>query len=236
MNPEHFHNASYSNPDGAGIAYFNGRKTVILKSPRWRGEQIEREMEKLKDAPAIVHFRFATHGRVNYDNAHPFALSKGYAAAHNGVICTKHLGKPKHDESDTRQFLRVRVNRVLTMAGCIGELDLLEWGEEIGTGNKLAIMSNRGDVSLVNDAQGHWFEDCWFSNYSYEAYKVPKFKHRISSSYVPDIIAGMKWTVKQPCTACDEFASTDRELWLDSFTPLCDDCGEYFATMEPKLQ
>lgn len=230
INPDHFYEAAIANPDGAGLAFHNGKKVVVMKSPKWRGREIEREMSKLRDYPVILHFRFATHGKINYDNAHPFQLNSGYAAAHNGVICTTPYGPAKRDESDSRHFMRVRVNPTLRVTGTITPDDLAEWADEIGQSNKLALMSNRGEVFIVNEKQGHWFDGVWYSNYSYESYLTRGYTWW-DSEFLPEV-EGLKWhSVPEACTACSSSASLDQALWFDRTTPLCKDCAEYFESI-----
>lgn len=156
--------AHQANPDGAGIAYATGRKTVIRKSAKWDDSHVAKELAALRDAPTIVHFRFATHGKVNYGNAHPFALPRKWAAAHNGVIHDMPCGK---DESDTRAFLRLNVAPILTDRE-LTEEDTLALGKAMGLANKMTFLSPSGAVHIANEPMGDWIDGVWYSNRNHD--------------------------------------------------------------------
>ena len=51
--------------------------------------------------------------------------------------------------------------------------------EMIGGGNKLVLMDNAGNVSIVNESAGVWDGSCWFSNDCYRsAYSACKAGYR----------------------------------------------------------
>jgi glutamine amidotransferase len=158
----YLHEAAISNPHGAGIAWPGG----IAKGPRWTGRDVIKALGEIGDAPAIIHFRYATHGAVDIDNAHPFALPKGVMVAHNGVIS----GMPcKPNESDTRAYLRTRCLEPLKAGQDVTDKTwLASLATEVGAGNKLVFMDKLGRHGIVNEQSGHWREGVWYSNYTYE--------------------------------------------------------------------
>ena len=193
-------NASRSNPDGAGIAYSDGERVHIIKSPKWSGERVYDELERLRDFPRIAHWRYATHGSVVAENAHPFAVAGVYGAAHNGVISTINLpvnDAIRRDESDTRFFLRTVAAPLIQELGTINKLATDYMGELVGSHNKLAFITPAGEVHLVNESSGHWIAgeagrvwvsnthslDSYWSGGSVKAYSRPAI---IASHYTPD--------------------------------------------------
>jgi len=75
--------AEKCNADGWGIHTAD----TIIYSFELSGLDIFDALDMLSlDTTATVHFRFATHGEVNRENAHPFDLGKNTFLMHNGVL------------------------------------------------------------------------------------------------------------------------------------------------------
>jgi hypothetical protein len=221
--PSNFiHSAHRHNSDGAGIAYHTGKKVEVQKSPRWKGQDVIDALERVGNRPAIIHFRMATHGSVNRDNAHPFTLPHGYAAAHNGVIpgmdCLP-------DESDTRAFLRSHVAPFLTRKSDISESLVSLWEKEVGKSNKLAIMSPTGHVTLVNEEAGEWIDGVWYSN----TYSLPSAtRWTPSRGYkVPAIPSIMQWHEWPECSYCGSCVTSSFGT-LEDGELICERCADLF--------
>lgn len=200
-----------ANRDGAGIAYYNGRKVVIEKSPKWGETEVSKALAKIGNAPAIIHFRLATHGKVDASNAHPFELPHGFAAAHNGVI---HGVDCLPNESDTRAFLRSCVAPFIAPRDKAIDPALASlWGDEIGKGNKLAIMSPTGHVTLVNEDAGTWEDGVWYSNTYFRPSPVAEWRkgwrskrQRSTASIAPmtsDVVARDLWSSDETAFSMD---------------------------------
>jgi hypothetical protein len=90
------------NPDGVGIMWWdNGwKETRSIEVPYAEVEQFLDKLEGRKLTWAI-HFRWATAGKVNKRNCHPFPIGKGAYLMHNGVLPYTPTRK---ERSDTWQF------------------------------------------------------------------------------------------------------------------------------------
>lgn len=151
-----------TNPDGMGFAYIDGNKMYIKKYMKF--EDFYPDFEKVQDkSTMLIHFRIATHGKVEVNNCHPFWLNKRMALVHNGIISG--YGN-KESKSDTRDF----IDRV------IGKISWKEMknpayrelvGKAIGY-SKFAILDITGQYWIINESSGYWHEGIWYSNKSYE--------------------------------------------------------------------
>lgn len=110
-------------------------------------------------SPFLVHFRIASHGSVTYENCHPFPLEDGGALIHNGMI----PWYSDRTKSDTKQLAE-------TVSGFPGGwddtpvVDVLE--NAIGKGNKVCVLWPDARFLIMNEREGFWRENVWFSNYS----------------------------------------------------------------------
>lgn len=165
---EYIEEAAYSNPHGSGIVWSDGTRNHVKKGAAWRHKEINQILEKIQHRPAIIHFRFATHGSRNDINTHPFPLPKGWFAAHNGIIMGVKCGA---DESDTRAFLRQAVAPQMRQGIMPTNEILLKAVEKaIGASNKIAFLSPSGEYSIASESSGHWKDGAWYSNYGYVSY------------------------------------------------------------------
>ena len=161
-------NASIANPDGSGVAYAHDGRLTIEKAAKWGSDEIHEILKERESCPAIVHFRWATHGSKNHANTHPFQLNDSWVAAHNGVIPNVN---PIDDESDTRAFLRQNVIPLLDVGVFLYDKEILELlGKTMGKSNKMTFLCADGSYGIANESSGHWKDKVWYSNHSYLSY------------------------------------------------------------------
>ena len=168
-----------SNPDGAGFMWADGKTVHIRKGfMEWEdfADALNDEIPERhrKDTTIVLHFRIATHGKVQPMCCHPFPISSSekdlqklqfesrFGIAHNGIIS----GRTTNDKrSDTMDFIMKVVAPLAKMNPSFMHnshaLDLLDGA----CGSKLAIIDNAGDLATV----GEFIEDdgVLYSNTSY---------------------------------------------------------------------
>ncbi len=108
------------NPHGIGYMYIHDGSVVINKGIKnvarlWRKIKYDDNMVGLKDRKLAIHFRMATHGKINTANCHPFPISNidselsaryikcDKGLVHNGVI---NIRNKQPDKSDTYIFTK----------------------------------------------------------------------------------------------------------------------------------
>ena len=151
-----------NNKDGMGFSYIDGDKMYIKKFMKF--DEFYKEFEKVQDkSTMLIHFRIATHGKVEVKNCHPFWLNHRMALIHNGVISGY---GDKNSKTDTQDF----IDKV------IGNISWKEWknpcyrelvGKAIGY-SKLAILDITGNYYIINENLGEWSDGIWYSNQSYK--------------------------------------------------------------------
>ncbi|MDG6914702.1 MAG: glutamine--fructose-6-phosphate transaminase (isomerizing), partial [Nitrososphaerota archaeon] len=79
----------YRGYDSAGVALLDGRGTIAVKKDVGMVRELEARhgVSKLKGQAGIAHTRWATHGGVSRENAHPQVSCDGEVAiVHNGIV------------------------------------------------------------------------------------------------------------------------------------------------------
>lgn len=176
--------ACQNNPDGFGYAMHLGNKIITNRSMDYISllDDFYTDRDKYPDAWIMFHARLATHGKTNKSNCHPFRVgnSDKLILAHNGILPLK-MPVTEH-RSDTKFF----ADEVLPRWGVelLDDPNRFAGVEKWASGSKLVIFSAlkklKKPVYIINEADGKWVDDVWWSNSSYEyvytyySYKRPK--------------------------------------------------------------
>ena len=99
----------YRGYDSAGVAILNGSIRRVRSTGRVTSIKTKVKKTKLEGLIGIGHTRWATHGGVTEENAHPHISNNKIALVHNGIIenheaqCArlKKLGYKFESETDT---------------------------------------------------------------------------------------------------------------------------------------
>lgn len=155
---EHLENAyNAGNNDGWGISYWDGTKVLVRK-----GFELESLLNAANDSviyPHVIHLRWATHGAKTYDNVHPFKIRKDLYMAHNGILPIR----PGKDDKRSDTALLAGMLKSFSTDVLLSPENLAALGKMITTGNKLTFQF-RDEIHIVNENQGYWYGDRWYSN------------------------------------------------------------------------
>jgi len=245
--------ACRANPDGFGFSVlFNNEAGVRdLLTVRGMDSAVIRSsflesLTRLNDSVIawMFHARIATHGAVNVDGCHPFAVdgSPRTVLGHNGVLPVR-IAK-----NDWRSDSRVFAEDYLPALGGVAALgsavvfDVLD-GFVSGSGSKCVILSAEDDhepVTILGESLGHWRGDVWFSNNSYKpytpAYRIMGQPYSVFGalddydSFEPVDVSMLTPCINAECEAmlddewCDT-CGTCQECWLGSWDCQCDYSG-----------
>jgi predicted glutamine amidotransferase len=86
--PDSLSEQSRKNPDGTGLGVFDEHgRPHLYKEPiaAWQDAEFATEAHKITGTTFIAHIRYATTGKLDVHNTHPF-LQDGRIFAHNGVV------------------------------------------------------------------------------------------------------------------------------------------------------
>ncbi len=86
--PDNLAAQSRRNPDGTGLGVFGaGAEAEIHKQPMaaWHDREFACEAKEMTGTTFLAHVRYATTGKLDVVNTHPF-LQDGRIFAHNGVV------------------------------------------------------------------------------------------------------------------------------------------------------
>jgi glutamine amidotransferase len=173
---KHLKNAFENHPDGAGIAWAaNG--LLYVKKGMFNVDEVIEQYEKVKQYHCLIHFRKATHGKIDATNCHPFLFNDNkLALIHNGILPIK---CSIEGLSDTAHFVKlvlepmVKQHQVPINDGALNYLISTSIGSD-----KLAVMDGKGTTYIFNESGGVWDEGVWYSNTSFRwgAYKATDYK------------------------------------------------------------
>jgi predicted glutamine amidotransferase len=237
---ERFDVAAISNPDGFGWAIVDGSRVIRGRGMRYE-QVLDQFMNTRRRYPgvAMFHFRWATHGEESAKNCHPFILGSDEASVmgHNGILP---VDVPKGSKrSDTAEF----ASRVFpATARDITALDDAKYVEDLSAwakGNKLVFLTAnsaaKSNYYIINESEGHWDKDMWWSNYSYE-YTPSRFYSMGDYGYGTGYY-GSGYTARMADVEPVKLASTsiDQSSW-DPFDEDFDDEAVVEMTIHEELE
>jgi hypothetical protein len=166
--PKWLDEAIIQNPDGWGVMGAKDGRLQISRGMKMK--KLHKAVEMHGDVELFVHLRFATHGKKNVENCHPFVIcGNRFAMMHNGILDVD--TKSNENLSDSWHF----ANGILSPA--LEELDFDQKtasavGDVVGRSNKLAVLCHDGRSMIINKDMGDEKDGFWLSNiYSIEPRK-----------------------------------------------------------------
>ncbi len=128
--PDSLAQQSRHNPDGYGIAFYNGNGTAqVDKRPAeaYEDELFAREAKELESPTFVAHVRYASTGGKTVENTHPFE-QHNRVFAHNGYIgdlpaLDSRLGQSAdlvHGDTDSERFFALITSEIETRNGDVG--------------------------------------------------------------------------------------------------------------------
>ena len=197
-----------SNPDGAGYMFAKDGKITIKKEVDHFEkffQMYNRDYQNNQDCNFVLHFRIATHGRINKQNTHPFYINPTMAFCHNGILSNVHV--PKESKiSDTLVFRNTILKKLPdNWHNSSGIIDLLE---DFLCNSKMIFLDNKGDVFILNEHLGIEDKNCWFSN---DNYKVSRFEYTYSEKYPEYLTNGKVKYYSEACGYCGKILLTINE-------------------------
>lgn len=177
---DHLEEGFISNPHGAGFAYvIEGRIETRKGFFTFKEFLAAYEESVTKETPALIHFRFATHGKRNEFNCHPWDVCGGeYVAIHNGILDIQST----EEMSDTGHFMDLVLTPALECFADPAHPAIKYLVEQaIGSGNKIVLMGISGEAVIYNEDAGTWDEGVWYSNCGYKSYRSS-----YSGRFLPD--------------------------------------------------
>lgn len=164
------------NPDGAGFGYVYKGKMHTTKGLMTLKDFLsayKMASSRHKDSPFVVHFRIRSQGDKSSDNTHPFPIPNGLLI-HNGNIDGTGAEYDK-GASDTALFAK-RFGEKFTYPFLLQNKAGLE--QIIGY-NKLVFLFNNSKHVIVNEKEGVWADDVWYSNKTY----IPRVPYNPTNNY-----------------------------------------------------
>lgn len=165
-----------ANPDGWGAMYHTNHGVKALKMlPRTVDDTREYVLALPNDGRNVaVHWRMRTSGAIDTHNAHPHRADGGYVI-HNGILGDVDMSS-NPALCDTIHFIRQYLDGSIHAIVASDKLQRMI-GEFIDN-NRFVIMSDTGDMCIINRAQGYEVNGVWVANTyaSPPALLIPAYK------------------------------------------------------------
>jgi glutamine amidotransferase len=230
VDSEDLRNGAIYNDDGFGFAVHMGDSIITGKGMNFE-EVLERftEVRSRFKGHAIFHSRITTHGVTDTTNCHPFKVGTDdlTVVGHNGILPIKPVAGDKR--SDTNIF----ASEYLPSLGGVYALDDLTVRKSLenwAKGSKLVVLTAdrhaNSEYYILNEADGHWSDGVWWSNYSYCYTPAPaKSSYGYSSSYGYGSWTGNTYTTRTPIERDTYMLDDDEDWYGDMYEVECPFCG-----------
>jgi predicted glutamine amidotransferase len=188
-----------NNPDGGGLAYSDKGKVKTVKELKCFKQLYKSYLDIRQaqpDANILIHFRIATHGKINETNCHPFKVNSNLAFIHNGMIYGKGL-EISSEFSDTYLFNQVILKKL--PQNFIKNEAILKLLEEYIEYSKIIFITGGNDWAILNENLGFWDGDNWYSNKSYKPQPKLIYSQPLANQHKKNY-----------------FNYADREFWKDN--------------------
>lgn len=177
---EYLRNCFDNNSDGAGFAFnHNGHVEIVKGFMNWNDfhQTFSDYASKFdfKSKGVLLHFRIATHGKVNASNCHPFPVTDkdkqlkksksccDFACVHNGIISL--TADKEKSCSDTYIFVRDYLSKISSNKGWFKNKANIKLIENL-INSKMAILNGNGDI-IATDGFKKSSDGNFYSNESY---------------------------------------------------------------------
>jgi len=216
-----------SNPHGAGFMCFDeDGKLFTFKSMDFK--EFADEYERMwalhgSSSPFSIHFRYATHGRMGVQNAHPFRLGEHVAVLHNGIIDCN-IADP--EMSDTAAFVQDYLGAL--PRNWQDNDNLFHMVEDFTHGSKLVLMTDDPEAQycayIINEKSGLWEDGVWYSNTSFSCPKPRGFVSYGMAELSAQVFEQEELYPIDKCEMCGE------ESVLDGVCYTCESCQQCYMT------
>ena len=176
--------AAARNPDSMGLMWQHDRAVHTWRSLEDWPQLLDRIRRlETKRRPFAVHFRYATHGAISLDNAHPIIVNPNVALMHNGILFE--YGKDPA-QSDTRVFSNT-ILRQLPRQWWRNRA-IVSMVEQATSPSKCILMTPDQTV-LLNKHLGVWHRGSWWSNTDFQEFRghvrkvLPEYSQAIPRAY-----------------------------------------------------
>jgi glutamine amidotransferase len=173
-----------TNPDGGGYAYINDDGTIdsvySMDKDTFILQYLESHATFGASSPFMVHMRIATHGSISLNNCHPFEIELDgdgeMMFMHNGIINKVTNDIEGTDLTDTQGLATFVLADFHD--GWLDNPHLVDYIEEFIDYSKLVFLTTSPELEdnlyILNQQDGLWVDDIWYSNYSCFDYGKPK--------------------------------------------------------------
>ena len=210
------------NSDGLGVMFVENGQVVVEKVlPKDAQAAYEFYTTHIKGRDCALHFRLKTHGLIDMENCHPYAIPDTNTwLMHNGILAT---GNAKDKtKSDTWWYARDYLQPLLTTHQGIIHTEAFQemLGSHIGSGNRFIIMSPEG-TAIINKHHGVEYKGAWMSNtYAWSAPRTTSYKSTYVTTYKNQHWFDDAWDYFDPVgkvqeSANDEAVDTAVEYFYD---------------------